>query len=218
MTEYLLLFFAIAACIGLLTFSYRKFAKKSYLSGSSSLIFSLPVIATTILIANTIFDDSSIKRLTEEHTIATVEFRNIGEHHFRVSFTEPHKESVEFEMFGDQWQIDARIMKWDGFAAKVGLKPVYQFERLSGRYENVQQEIHGKRSVYALHEKDNKTESIWSYLIEYQEYIPWLNSQYGSATYMPMKNAAVFTIKLSQNGLLARPRNFVASQSVKNWL
>ena len=229
MTEYIILILAIATSAGFLYFSYRAFAKKRLVSASSYLLLSLPALAFVALLTNTIMDDSTIKRLTREHAIATIEFRTIGKHHYRASFTKPHAPPMEFEMRGDQWQIDARVMKWNGLGAKMGLKPIYQFERLSGRYQDVQLEKNSQRSVYALSDtsentedihKKNKTRSssIWDYLIEYQEYIPWLDSQYGSATYMPMENGAIFTINLSQNGLIARPRNFVASQSVKQWL
>jgi len=222
MREYLLLLLVIVILVGLILFSYRKLTNKSYVYAASGLLLSLPILAIVALQISFIVDDSTIKRLTKEHTIATIAFRNIGDHHFRASFTQPHQASVEYDIYGDQWQIDARIMKWTGLAAKAGLKPIYQFERLSGRYQDVQMEIHKKRSVYALSHNNqkglNKPNSIWTYLIEYQQYIPWLDSQYGSATYMPMTHGAVFTINLSQSGLLARPRNFVASQSVQQWL
>ncbi len=221
MITYLLLSSAIVIAAGLLFSGYRQLAKKSYFYGAASLVFSLPIIAIVALTTSLIIDGSTIKRLTKEHTIATIEFQNVGPLHFRASFTEAHQPPVEYDLYGDQWQVDARILKWGGFAAEVGLKPMYQFERISGRYQDVQLEMKSKRSIYALENhrtNDNKAGSIWGYLLTYQEYIPWLDSQYGSATYMPMQHGAVFTIKLSQNGLLARPRNFIASQSVKQWL
>jgi len=217
MTEYLLLSFAFATSAGLMFLSYRAFVKKRFVAAGTGLLASLPAIAFVALITSTIIDDGTIKRLTKEHALATITFQQVDTHHFRANFTEPHQKTVSFDLYGDQWQIDARVMKWNGSAARMGLKPVYQFERLSGRYQDARQEISGKRSVYALSD-NNKVDSIWGYLIEYQSYIPWLDSQYGSATYMPMKNGAAFTIKLSNSGLLARPRNFIASQSVDQWL
>ncbi|MDH3326595.1 MAG: cation/multidrug efflux pump [Gammaproteobacteria bacterium] len=217
MIEYITLTIVTSFSMGLVYFTYRSLGKKKLTTAGIGILLSIPTIAFTTLLASTIIDDSTIKRLTKEHTIATIEFRNIGNHHYRASFTEPHQLPVEFEIYGDQWQIDARVMKWNGVGAKLGLKPVYQFERLTGRYQDVKQEENERRSVYALSEEISLN-SMWDYLNKYQTYIPWLDTQYGSATYMPMKNGAVFTINLSQNGLLARPRNFVASQSIKQWL
>lgn len=217
MIEYISLTSALAVSIVLILFTYRVYRKKQYVYAGTGTLLSIFAMAVTSMIATVIIDESTIKRLTKEHTIATIEFKNIGKQRFRVSFIESHQLPVEYELYGDQWQIGARVMKWNGFAAKMGLKPMYQFERLSGRYESVTQEINEQRSVYALTEVE-KGNSIWDYLIEYQEYIPWLDSQYGSATYMPMKDGAVYTIKLSQGGLLARPRNHVATQSIKQWL
>ena len=91
MTEYLLLTLSIAASLGLLLLGYRKLAKKSYFVGVSSLVACLPTVTLSIFIANTMLDDSSIKRLTQEHTIATIAFRSVGEQHFRASFTQAHQ-------------------------------------------------------------------------------------------------------------------------------
>ena len=217
MYEYLLLSITVIASLLVVLVTYRAYQAGKWLRMSATLVLSIFTIAITSVIATTIMDDSTIKRLTREHTIAVIEFRALGDKHFRASFTEPDQKPIEFDMYGDQWQIDARVMKWSGLAAKLGLKPMYQFERLSGRYHDVKQELSGKRSVYALAEKQ-QLDSMWDYLIKYQELIPWLDAQYGSATYMPMTNGAVFTIKLSHKGILASPRNLQASQSVKQWM
>jgi len=217
MTQYVTLSVALIITAALLFFSYRALVKKKWGAITVGIFLSIPSITATTFIASTIMDESTIERLTREHTIATIQFTQINKHHYQANFTQSHQEPFSLDIYGDQWQIDARVMKWNGAAAKMGLQPVYRFERISGRYDNIRNELSGKRSVHALNDK-TQLESIWDYMIKYHEYIPWLDSQYGSATYMPMKNGAVFTINLSQSGLISRPRNFEARQSIKQWL
>ena len=99
MTEYLILFLAITISAILLIFSYRSFGKKKWVSTGSALLLSIPVIAVSVLTASTIIDKSTIERLTKEHTIATIQFKNLGNHHYQASFTEPFQQSIEFEIY-----------------------------------------------------------------------------------------------------------------------
>ena len=47
----------------------------------------------------------------------------------------------EFVLLGDEWQLDARVIRWTLPGQLAGLPPVYRFERLSGRYGDPKQEL-----------------------------------------------------------------------------
>ena len=38
---------------------------------------------------------------------------------------------------GDEWQMDARVVNWKPPATLLGLDPIYQLDRLSGRYSDI---------------------------------------------------------------------------------
>jgi hypothetical protein len=44
-----------------------------------------------------------------------------------------------------------------------------------------------------------------------------VDALYGSATYLPMVDGALYEIKVSQSGLLARPLNQAAREAVGSW-
>ena len=44
----------------------------------------------------------------------------------------------------------------------------------------------------------------------YRSWVPWLDALYGSATFLPMADGALYEIKVSQSGLVARPLNQAA--------
>src|SRR5690625_7570671 len=52
----------------------------------------------------------------------------------------------EFDLRGDQWQLDARIIKWQGFVAAMGVKPGYRLDRISGRYYTLEDERSAERT------------------------------------------------------------------------
>ena len=147
--------------------------------------------------------------------MAKIEFQSLGKHHYQAILSEKNTQPVFLELHGDQWQLDTRIIKWNGVAAWSGLKPMYRLERISGRYQDIEQEINATRSVYSL--ERGISPSLWNFLIEFQEFAPWLDAYYGSATYLPMSDGAKFDISISATGLIAKPENSIARQSTQNW-
>jgi len=205
----------IIGSISTVYYTIRCFLRKNFIKAYLTLPIATLLIVILFLSGAVIFEQSTYQRLTREHAVAIVEFEQIAQREFRMFLTPSHHPSIETTVHGDQWQIDARIIKWKGVAAKLGLQPLYKLERISGRYSDSYRETSDKRTIFELKNNDL---SLWNLLIEYQSLLPWLDSYYGNATYIPMAHKARFAIALTSSGLIARPRNYEASQSLSNWL
>ena len=186
------------------------------LSCGVNLSFALSLLLLSSFFAAFILDYNTYQRLTREHAVAAIEFHNLGPQHFQAILTESNNPPIFLQLHGDQWQLDARLIKWKGAAAWAGLKPMYRLERVSGRYQNIQLEKDAIRSIYALDQ--GYSPSFWNFLIDYQGFIPWLDAYYGNATYLPMAHGAKFNINITASGLVARPDNEVAKNSLQHWL
>jgi hypothetical protein len=57
----------------------------------------------------------------------------------------------------------------------------------------------------------------WDLIHRYHSWLPWLDAFYGSATFLPMADGALYEIKVSQSGLVARPLNQAARDAVGGW-
>jgi len=214
--EYILLFIFFTAGISLFLYSRKKFRRRQRLRAWSSFTSSSVFLLAALIIAVFVFDQGTFQRLTKEHAVATIHFKSIAKHKYQAVITAARTKPMELELHGDQWQMDARIIKWKGAAAWLGLQPLYRLERISGRYNDLNKEQSSAKSVHGL--IDNAEVSLWNFMVEHQDSIPWLDAYYGSATYMPMTNDARFIINVTDSGLLARPRNQQATDSLKNWL
>lgn len=156
------------------------------------------------------------QRLTHERDVAEIEFQQLGPRHFRARIHYPDSTRYqEVELNGDAWQIDARILKWTGPALLAGLDSGYRLERISGRYENIEAERSQPRSAHQL--ATNPGLDIWSLSREYERWLPWVDARYGSATYLPMQDGAVYQVTMTQTGLMARPLNERGRQAIKRW-
>ena len=195
--------------------SYKAFKNKKRIRMMIFTPFALSALLLNIVLASFFLDNNSYKRLTKEHTIATISFETIQPQEFKAIIKPAYSTPIDVVINGDQWQLDARILKWKGVAEYMGLQPVYLLERLSGRYQSIKDEKEKNHSAINLNK--NESPNFWNLLIEYQDYIPWLDAYYGNAVYLPMTDGAKFMISLGHQGLIARPRNLAAAQALQNW-
>lgn len=156
------------------------------------------------------------KRLTHEQLAAKVTLRQLGERQYALTLEAPGTAARHYEMRGDEWQIDARVLKWRPAATIAGLDTVYRLERLSGRYGDVVQERTQLRTVHALAAMDEPVD-LWDLAKRYQSYVPLVDALYGSAAYVPMAEAAEYTVSVSATGLVVRPGNDAARKAVGGW-
>jgi hypothetical protein len=111
--------------------------------------------------------------------------------------------------------VDAHVLKWSALANWVGFDAAYRLDRISGRYTKVEDERSLPRTVYPLNPPDRL--DIWELVRSNAGWLPWIDAVYGSATFLPMADGAVYEIKISESGLLARPVNDAARAAVGNW-
>ncbi len=148
-------------------------------------------------------------RLAHEEPVAELSFEARGPQRWRATLTTVSDLSKRsFDLAGDEWQLDARVLKWRGWANVLGLDARYRLERVSGRYRDIAQERSAPRSVYALGEEPAL--DLWSLASQYPDWLPFVDAVYGSATYLPMAEGATYEVSLTQSGLIARPQNAAA--------
>jgi hypothetical protein len=190
---------------------WRRSPVSGSLQGLSGLLF-LSLAALAVAIAMNLY---SYRVLVQEQPVAEVRFEALGPQYFRVYLLPSGGGSRVLDLRGDQWQIDARVLKWTGLANLLGMKTAYRLERLSGRYSDVQQERKDTRTVYQL---DNpRGLDLWAWVKNSERKLPWLDAVYGSAAYMPMVDKARFRVSISNSGLVVRPDNEAAQKAVDAW-
>jgi hypothetical protein len=181
------------------------------LIGATGLVLILLGAGAALIAANLL----TYQRLSFEQPAAELLLTRTGEREFNAVLTYPGGEHASFALRGDEWQIDARVLKWHAFANLVGFDALYRLERISGRYARIEDERTQARSVYSL----NPPQRIdpWDLVHRYHSWVPWMDALYGSATFLPMADGALFEVKVSQSGLVARPLNQAARDAVGSW-
>lgn len=176
----------------------------------------LAALAASALLFVLVLNLRTYARLTYEQPVAGITFEEHGPQRFVAIVTRmPSLETQRFELAGDEWQVDAKVLKWTGVATVLGLDARYRLERISGRYRDVEQERTAPRSVYSLAE--TPAIDLWAIAKAHPSWFWFLDGLYGSATYLPMVHGATYEVTLTQSGLIARATNPVARAAMFNW-
>jgi len=155
------------------------------------------------------------QRLTAEQQVAIIEFTQSASGEYTARLMIDGELDRLLLIRGDEWQLDARVLTWTPPATVLGLDPVYQLERLSGRYSTVERERTEPRTVHSLAQE--RTLDLWSLAHNFPRFTPGVDAYYGTATYLPLADGARFRITLSRDALIARPVNDLARAAVGDW-
>src|SRR5437763_6731682 len=85
-------------------------------------------------------DLASYARLTAEAPVAEVRFRQQGAQRYATELILPDGGRQLFALAGDEWQLDARVLKWHGVATLLGLDSAFRLDRIGGRYRDIADE------------------------------------------------------------------------------
>jgi len=172
-------------------------------------------------------DIQTYSRLTYERPVATLALHRTGDNQFDATlaqadtvgaaYTPPASQT--YALKGDEWRVEARVLKWKSWANMLGLDARYRLERLSGEFTDAALEQTGPRSAYDLRPMgdDNRLARLSERLSGRLRQARLVDAVYGSATLMPMADGAQYALTMTQTGLIARPANDEATQAVGAW-
>lgn len=190
--------------------------KSNWLLGWLRGMAGLLLLTLAIGLALVALDFYSYKQITREENIASIRFTQLDSQRFRAALVDAGGNERRYELSGDLWQLDARIIKWNNTLAGLGMSPGYRLDRLSGRYYSLQEEKAALKTVYGLGGSKSPLDT-WQWLKETGAMQSLVDASYGSATYLPMADGALYSVSLSHTGLLARPVNDRAKSAVQGW-
>lgn len=140
--------------------------------------------------------------LVEDVPVANIQLRQLGTQTFEATLRAGDAAPKVLELRGDEWQLDARVLRWRLPALLAGVPPVYSLERLSGRYGDPKQELTAPRTVHDL----RADWDFWTVKQKYLARLPIADARWGSAAYLPMLDGASYTVFINpRGGLVAKP-------------
>ena len=154
-------------------------------------------------------------RLTTDTAVASVQIHQQAPDRFLLTAQAPPGAAARiYPLSGDQWQIDAKVVRWRLPALLAGVPPLYAFERVSGRYSDTAREQSEPRSVHALN--DWPVPDLAALKRVFPNWLPFVDVQYGSAAYMPLLDGARYRVFMDARGaVVIRPDGQATEEALR---
>lgn len=149
--------------------------------------------------------------LDEEAPVVTIDARILSPQRWELTLRWPDGSSRELQLDGDDWRLEAVVLKWGTPALLAGLPPLYRLDRLSGRYDDAAQEASAPRTVIDF-AKAGELDPLDLHR-SHPDWLPGVDVVYGSGTYLPLVDQGHYTVSLMRSGaLVARPDDATAQR------
>ncbi|MEQ8287244.1 hypothetical protein [Thalassospira sp.] len=162
--------------------------------------FSLVFILSVALVASMGLTILTYVRLTAEKPIAAMYFEPVSEDVFTAHLvSEDQGVNGTYEIYGDQWRIDAEFIKLKPWANVMGMDARYQLVRFEGRYGDIEAENTRPHLAYDLGVGD--VLDLANYLAQWNFFV---DAEYGSSTFTDIDPDMVYTVYRTQSGIIVR--------------
>ena len=190
----------LGAAVGAM--AVRAVRVRHWLGGTLRGLVALLLLALAALAATVTVGLQGYRALTFEEVAATVRTEPLAPQRFRATITLPDHRLAMYDLAGDAFYVDAHVLKWHPWASLLGLRTVYELDRVAGRYNAVADERAKQHTVYAL----AQSKPVDLFLIARRRLLgPLVDAEYGSATFVAATRPTTFEVRVSTTGLLARP-------------
>lgn len=191
----------------------------SLFKGGRGIFGGLFFVAIALVVGLVALNIQTYARLTYERPVAVISVDQRAPQLFLVTMCEPGAKIREFEVNGDDWELQAYVLKWQPWANIVGLDAQYYLTRLQGRYQSADQERTAARSVHELRDTEAEPQMFdptsWGELFQkginilslpdgLQQYAFAVDTTYGNATFKEMVDGGVYRVWMTQDTLLPR--------------
>ncbi len=196
--------FAILALV-FLGITFKAVRKRKIIGTTLSFVTLLLMIVLTLLCMTLSISLQGYNALTKEELAATIQIEPMGRQKFAASFTFPDNSNARYIISGDEIYVDAHILKWHPIANILGLHTLYQLDRVGGRYRKLFDEQTRTRSTFSL--SKNQYFDMFDLREDYDFLAPLVDAEYGSGTFINVKQISKLNVMVSTTGLLIRKVN-----------
>ncbi|MBW2939152.1 cation/multidrug efflux pump [Zhongshania aquimaris] len=187
--------------------------RRHVFTGLVAVLLSLSFTGAALVITKDVY---SYRHLADEQLVARIFVAGKAKQQYIVSVDTVNDDPLQtFLIMGDQWQLDSRVIRWNFPIARLGFDNLYRLERVSGRYQSIEEERNMARTIYLI--SLSEPVDIWAWLHSNSYLIKWVEADYGNAVFAPMVDGAQFNVYLGRDGLFIRAGNPIAVKALGNW-
>jgi hypothetical protein len=164
----------------------------------------LACFALALLLAGAGYALRGYRLLSEETPVVEIDAHILSPQRWMVTLSWPDGSTRQEQLYGDDWRVEAVVLKWKLPALLAGMPPLYRLDRLSGRYDDPAQEANAPRTVISLGQ--GSAFDLLNLRKQYPQWLPEVDTVYGSGTFLRLVDQGHYSVSLMRTGaLVARP-------------
>ena len=202
--------FVLAALVQVLRVQQRVRQQRA-LAATAHGLLGIACLALGVMLLGTGFALRGYRLLSDEVPVVEIDARILSPQRWALTLTWPDGSSRGEILSGDAWRLEAIVLKWKLPVLLAGVPPLYRLDRLSGRYDEAQQEASAPRTVI-----DFRAAGAFDVLTlkkRYPQWLPAVDALYGSGAFLPLVDQGHYTVSLMRTGaLVARPDEATAQR------
>jgi hypothetical protein len=204
---------AVAAVIGIMLgfAGVSKLVRMKPIAGGARLLFGTGFLGLAGVVSFAGLNLQTYKRLTHERPVADISFDAVaGETNTYVATLQLNEEEEKrtYTLKGDEFEIGAKVIKFQPMSNMLGYDSIYRLDFLEGRLADrytAAQVTEAVSTGVAL--TDNPGLDIAAYARTQGTKFGVQDAKYGSGVYNPMDDGLAYEIWITQDALIARPSN-----------
>jgi len=182
----------------------RLLRARRHLAASWRAVLCLVCFALALLLAGTGAALRGYRLLGEEAPVVDIDAHILSPQRWALTLTWPDGGTRQVQLAGDDWRIEAVVLKWKLPALLAGVPPLYRLDRLSGRYDDPAQEATAPHTVIGF--DDAGSFDLVKLGREYPQWLPEVDTVYGSGAFLSLVDGGHYSVSLMRTGaLVARP-------------
>jgi hypothetical protein len=177
---------------------------RRHLAASGHTLLMLLLLVLGVFLGGLAMSLRGYRFLSEEVPVVQIDARILTPQRWALVLAWPDGATREVTLAGDDFQVDAIVLKWKLPAMLAGLPPLYRLDRISGRYEDARQETTAPRTVIDFSEAGQG--DLLDLHKQQPGWLPEVDTVFGSGAFLPLVDGGHYTVSLMRTGaLVARP-------------
>lgn len=202
-----LLFLALVQLVG----ARQRLHERRHLAAAVHALLLVVFIVLGVGIAGVAVSLRGYRFLDEEAPVVQIDSYILAPQRWSVTVSWPDTSVRKFTLAGDDFRVEAIVLKWKLPAMLVGLPPLYRLDRMSGRYDDASEEMNGPRTVIDFSQAGQM--DLLDLRKQFPRWLPEVDTVFGSGAYLPLVDGGHYSISLMRTGaLVARPDDATAQR------
>ncbi len=149
-----------------------------------------------------------------QQPIAELMMEQTGTQRFRATLTRlPGGRMQVLELAGREWRIEARTLEWQDGATYLGLRPLYQVERLATRDAQPAGAPEAVMAVFRLGAAD--AGDLWTRIHSGSRWSAFAEARRSDGPWSPLADGARFLVRLDAGEITVEPLNPPAAEAMR---